>query len=813
MTSETNSTPTQALLTDVSLEKEYFELSSAKIQFLWMTFILFVVCLINYLPTLRCGLAQSDFQRVGIVIQATHGQWHDFLQSLQFLDLGNLYKPVGSASLLLDRVIWHSNYAGFHFTNILILFACACFIMLITLEITGTWGNRSRSAALWAGLLFAVYPLHAQAVTSLSCRDDLLTGLFFLLSLFCFLRFRLLRERLYQRWFFLFFALLVLESKSALVLPVVMLLSVPLLPSQLQGANARILRKYRAQDCSLAVACCLVPFACLVYKFKLFEMGVDFNNLAAWAQTFALPTILDPESFKRMLLPVNAQLQWPRVFPILLICPLILAAVSCILRLTRECSLIRALILLFLWLLLGLLPSWDHWHIYRNLVGSNLFFSSSAPLCAAVAIASIPSADVLSRKVANWLTCFGAPALAILFFAWSYALQQNITPFVVAAEILHKSALELHKISSAAPPNRGIVVLDLPHDYKGAPLFTSESLKLSVEPPFNPYKDTVSVIDTLLGGKSDYLWPDEIKRALKTADAFCWSEAKQSFVSLTTVAGKSHPAVVDNYMAATLDPPNAWSGSDRQWHLGAPQNPGFETYPTYRRLIPAMAKAGRKAPPVMTIMIPVSNIDPFDKTVALLNINFHGSDVDRQKCQFVWRSRNPGDAQTSLHQATIDKNLVWLGHYKRWLLNGEPTSIGFRLEPGNYCVDVGAIQLMDDASLKPVLLVDNQVFAPAQVLPYSENLKSKFSWQARRVHDCQSVMLVISDPDTPASTKGDGTAYSGKIASESRHVSKDGTVQLPDLNIPEGLSQIQVIALDAKGQRIGLPSEPVTIFR
>jgi hypothetical protein len=122
------------------------------------------------------------------------------------------------------------------------------------------------------------------------------------------------------------------------------------------------------------------------------------------------------------------------------------------------------------------------------------------------------------------------------------------------------------------------------------------------------------------------------------------------------------------------------------------------------------------------------------------------------------------------------------------------------------------MQLLDDASEKPILLVENQVRQPAEILPYASNLKSKLSWQAR-LKNCKSMMLLISKPDAIATTKSLGTAYSGQEVSRLSNLTKDGTIQLPPLNLPLGLSQIQVIALDEQGQRMGLPSEPVTISR
>ena len=73
--------------------------------------------------------------------------------------------------------------------------------------------------ALWAGLLFSAYPLHASSVDWVSGRVDIFATLFYLSSIFCFLRLQLLKEKEYLSRALIFFALALASRETAVSLP------------------------------------------------------------------------------------------------------------------------------------------------------------------------------------------------------------------------------------------------------------------------------------------------------------------------------------------------------------------------------------------------------------------------------------------------------------------------------------------------------------------------------------------------------------------------------------------------------------------
>ncbi len=96
---------------------------------------------------------------------------------------GTYYRPLTTLSFALDYAAWGEDPFGFHLTN-LILHAISTFLLyLVCIRLI-----RNRPAALFAALLFAVHPVHTEAVSNISGRSDLLFGVFGLTALLLYIR-------------------------------------------------------------------------------------------------------------------------------------------------------------------------------------------------------------------------------------------------------------------------------------------------------------------------------------------------------------------------------------------------------------------------------------------------------------------------------------------------------------------------------------------------------------------------------------------------------------------------------------------------
>lgn len=131
----------------------------------------------------------------------------------------NLYIPLTLLSLACEHALWGLTPAPYFLSNILLNCANTVLVFLFLNRLT----NR-RGLAYLAALLFAVHPLHVESVAWLTERKDVLSGFFFLSSLWAYVVGEQKQWRgLYWASFALFVAA-VLAKSVAVTLPIILVL-------------------------------------------------------------------------------------------------------------------------------------------------------------------------------------------------------------------------------------------------------------------------------------------------------------------------------------------------------------------------------------------------------------------------------------------------------------------------------------------------------------------------------------------------------------------------------------------------------------
>lgn len=130
-----------------------------------------------------------------------------------------LYIPLVFLTFQINHMIGGLDPTGYHLFNILLHAANAGLVAWLLMILT-----RNRLLAILAGLLFAVHPLHTEAVVWVAGRKDLLATFFSLLTIIFYLRYREGDRRSYV--LSIIFLLLALLSKAvAMSIPAVLILS------------------------------------------------------------------------------------------------------------------------------------------------------------------------------------------------------------------------------------------------------------------------------------------------------------------------------------------------------------------------------------------------------------------------------------------------------------------------------------------------------------------------------------------------------------------------------------------------------------
>ncbi|HTY85956.1 MAG TPA: tetratricopeptide repeat protein [Candidatus Acidoferrum sp.] len=92
--------------------------------------------------------------------------------------------PLTALSRMLDCQLFGLHPAGHHLTNVLLHTATACLLFLLLRRLTGGFWPSAFAAAL-----FAIHPLRVESVAWVTERKDVLSGLFFVLTLLAYERF------------------------------------------------------------------------------------------------------------------------------------------------------------------------------------------------------------------------------------------------------------------------------------------------------------------------------------------------------------------------------------------------------------------------------------------------------------------------------------------------------------------------------------------------------------------------------------------------------------------------------------------------
>lgn len=138
-------------------------------------------------------------------------------------------RPVMNISFAMDYWLWGLNPAGYHFTQVLLHALNSMFVLFLLYRLFPSHG-----AALIAGLLFALHPVHTEAVTAFLGRSELLMTFFCLLSIAAFW-FSLQRSGVRCWWTYLgslaAFVLACLSKETGIVVLILFLLIFLLSPS------------------------------------------------------------------------------------------------------------------------------------------------------------------------------------------------------------------------------------------------------------------------------------------------------------------------------------------------------------------------------------------------------------------------------------------------------------------------------------------------------------------------------------------------------------------------------------------------------
>ncbi len=184
---------------------------------------LVIAAALPYLPALRVGFLSDDFGLV-YAVEKVNGP----LAAMQDPAYRGLYRPLSLLVWWLGVQLWAGSPVGYHLLSI----ALHCANTLLLYALGRRWIGNVYGAALGA-TLFAVHPLHVEAVVWLCSHSDLLYTTFGLASLIALEHHLAAQGWRRHAWLaggFFAFLLALLGKEAAVALPGVVILRLVLLP-------------------------------------------------------------------------------------------------------------------------------------------------------------------------------------------------------------------------------------------------------------------------------------------------------------------------------------------------------------------------------------------------------------------------------------------------------------------------------------------------------------------------------------------------------------------------------------------------------
>jgi len=141
-----------------------------------------VCALVPYVPALWNGFAMDDLYIIAWnpLVHSLQGAWRAFGAPYWPPDLGGqMYRPLPLATFAVDWTIAHGHPAWFHAVNLLWHAGVAVIVTALALRSPspdGRGGQGVRTAALAGGLIFAVHPVHVEAVANVIGLGELMAA-------------------------------------------------------------------------------------------------------------------------------------------------------------------------------------------------------------------------------------------------------------------------------------------------------------------------------------------------------------------------------------------------------------------------------------------------------------------------------------------------------------------------------------------------------------------------------------------------------------------------------------------------------------
>ncbi|MDO8446235.1 MAG: tetratricopeptide repeat protein [Deltaproteobacteria bacterium] len=251
------------------------------------------IVFVLYLPTLRSDFVNWDVDKYVV----DNPNIRDInLSFIRYLFTPEGYPPITMLSFAIDYAFWGLNPLGYHLTNI-VFHAFSTFLVFLLVVRLIECRNQPSSfdphpsiliSASVTAFLFGIHPLNVEPVAWVMGRGNLISPLFFFLSLIAYLKYNTVSGK--RRWVFytlcfLSYALSLMSKPISASLPIVLLIIDLFLLRRTENENIRTV---------------------LIEKLPFFLIGLIWFVVTAWARSNWTPTSFEPVGVDSVFVVIRA---------------------------------------------------------------------------------------------------------------------------------------------------------------------------------------------------------------------------------------------------------------------------------------------------------------------------------------------------------------------------------------------------------------------------------------------------------------------------------------------------------------------------
>ncbi len=790
-----------------------FKLAPARLDLTTTKTQLVIACIVSgiaaitvFATTIRIGFIGNDFTVVHSVAAATEGGAPAFAQSLNNQTIINLgYGPLGLAWLMLGQFFFGAKALCFHALNIALFALCTLLVIQLGSLLCGRLSNRlAPSAGLWAGLLYAVHPVHAPVVASAVGSVDLLCELLILLTVFSFLRLRCLREPEYLLLGLLAFGCAAFVKVQACTVPIVIALAEALLFRRDSMPSHK--RIFLPATFFMALALISTCVLILPVHMPVSLVGIQPENTIA---------LLGQPSTWQQLLGFNSDSS-PFLF-VLTAIAYVAGLGLLIARLCKRTAPWNVPLWVLLWLVLSLVADSSFLEA-PPLVAQRCLFFATAPLSILVAIACLPAMDVMVRRWSDRLTAAGTLLLVTLFGCYFALLSQQIQIWNELSSETQSVLDAVVKTCQHLPPGKGVLVGELPPDLSG------DWVRYAFLPPFREFNHIAEGIPPRVV-ENNNIWPQLMLSTMESSNCgaiFRWDAHNGPTMEWSKPEGSATFSL--HFDATTAQPLSIVPASEQKLSSVRGQGAPLQVIDN------AVHVHGGSAAQI--IWLTAAPINPLKADAAQIDMRYAGAGKSNaaadSQVKIIWEAGTIGNGRRQtgsasiLHkdQADSDSYLVWLGRYPNWTLNNSVLRLGLSFAPGNYDVTLKNINLVSHAVLTPSFSLNSggkmNSASPWTVL-FTPQSAPTLKFDITHMPEANGTRISIWDERAQFLAKTESQLYDLSPSNGIRPafhgdfiVRQDAVILSPELfNLP-GVYYARAVALDKNDHPIGLPTEPLS---